>query len=577
MNKLRRIFLIWLIGGCLLFLSGSIVYAQSHKIIPDLPLVSPFVVADVLSEQEPSTPTVEQGDATVMLNGQELFTFQVSLGYLSPERRALNASENILAFAKDSSSPAELLGISPLANVRLIGVNDQLIVALVKADADAVNQSLDAYAQEKLETIKAAVTNFRAERAPRQIAIGLIKAALATVAALVVFWGSNKLLRSLRRQVDQWQDQSLESIRFQRFEFLSNRQIDRIIEVLSRLFRVVIYLIILYLYIPFVLGAFPATKPLAQKLTATFWSAIGAVWQGFLGYLPNLITILVFIFIAYWASRLTKLVFKAIDRGIITLPGFYQEWAQPTSKIAVFFIWVLAGILIFPLLPASDSPSFQGISIFIGALLTLGSSTAISNIISGFISIYTRAFQVGDRIEVNGIKGDVIDKTILSTQILTPDNEVVTIPNASIISSNIVNYAAAGRDLEKPLLLTTTITLGYDIPWRKIYQVLTESALVTDGILKDPSPFVWQVSLNDYYPSYCLKAYTKEPSRMGAIYSQLHENIQDHCNAAGIEILSPGYTAVRDGNSTTIPEDYLVENYQAPRFRFESTPNKPQS
>lgn len=400
--------------------------------------------------------------------------------------------------------------------------------------------------------------------------IGILKVAIATLVFVFTIWGINKLLMIIRRWVNRWQDQHLGSIQFQHLEFLSNRQIDQIIDGLFLVVRIVTYLIILYLYISFLLQVFPATAPIAERLVDAFWSALGSVWKGIVGYLPNLITILVFVIIAYGAIRLSHFIFNAIDRGIITIPGFYQEWAQPTAHIVTFFIVAFTFILIFPLLPASSSPSFQGISIFLGALVTLGASTAISNIISGYISIYTRAFQLGDRIEVNGITGDVIDKTIMSTQLLTPDNEVVTIPNASIISSNITNYAASYRNLKKPLLLTTTVTLGYDIPWRKIYQVLVDAALATDGILAEPKPFVWQTSLNDYYPSYCLKSYTVEANRMGAIYSLLHENIQDKCNEADIEILSPSYTALRDGNTTTIPESYLPETYHAPGFRMES-------
>jgi small-conductance mechanosensitive channel len=404
---------------------------------------------------------------------------------------------------------------------------------------------------------------------PKEILIRIVKVAIATLVAFVAFWGTNKVFALIQRQADRWQDQRLDAVRFQRLVFLSNHQIDQIIDFTIRCFRIVTYLIIFYFYVQVLLSAFPATAPIAERLINAFWGAISSVWKGFLGYLPNLITILVFLFIAYGAVRFSRFIFKAIDRGTITIPGFYREWAQPTSSIATFLICAFAVVLIFPLLPAADSPSFQGISIFIGALLTLGSSTAISNIISGYISIYTRAFQEGDRIEVNGITGDVIDKTILSTQILTPDNEVVTIPNSSIISSNITNYAASYRNLKKPLILKTTVTLGYDIPWRKIYEVLIDAALSTEGVLSDPQPFVWQTSLNDYYPSYCLRAYTMEPNRMGAIYSQLHENIQDKCNEAGIEILSPFYAAVRDGNTTTIPENYLPESYHAPGFRVD--------
>jgi small-conductance mechanosensitive channel len=230
----------------------------------------------------------------------------------------------------------------------------------------------------------------------------------------------------------------------------------------------------------------------------------------------------------------------------------------------------LSAILIFPYLPASSSSSFQGVSIFIGAIFTFGSTAIIGNIISGIVLIYTRAFQLTDIIQVNGQRGKVIEKTMLSTRIMTPDNEVITIPNASLLVSDITNYSAVIRDQHQPLLLKTTITLGYDLPWRKVHQVLIDAAKQTEDILSDPEPFVLQTSLDDFYVSYTLKAFTNYPEKMPLIYSALHQNIQDKCNEADIEIMSPHYSNLRDGNQTTIPANYLPDDYQAPGFHFDS-------
>ncbi len=210
---------------------------------------------------------------------------------------------------------------------------------------------------------------------------------------------------------------------------------------------------------------------------------------------------------------------------------------------------------------------------FAGALFTLGSTAIIGNIVSGIVLIYTRSFQVGDVIKAHGVTGKVIEKTMLSTRLLNFDNEIITMPNGSLITSEITNYTAVMRDSETPLMLKTTITLGYDVPWRKVYQVLLDAANASEGILKEPQPFVLQTSLDDFYVSYTLKVYVKEPEKMNGIYSQLHQNIQDKCNEADIEILSPHYSAIRDGHQITIPADYLPDDYQAPGFRLESLGN----
>lgn len=222
----------------------------------------------------------------------------------------------------------------------------------------------------------------------------------------------------------------------------------------------------------------------------------------------------------------------------------------------------------------SQSPAFQGVSVFLGVLFSLGSTSAIANTVGGVILIYTRAFQIGDRIMVGEVIGDVEEKSLLVTRLRTPKNILVTIPNSTLLGVNIINYSASYRDTKIPLILNTTITLGYDIPWRKVHSALIDAALKTDHILREPSPFVLQTSLNDFYVSYEINAYTNATKQLEPIYSQLHQNILDRCNEVGIEILSPHYSALRDGNQNTIPSDYLPQDYNAPGFRLESLPKK---
>ncbi|MFM7715608.1 MAG: mechanosensitive ion channel family protein, partial [Microcystis sp.] len=234
----------------------------------------------------------------------------------------------------------------------------------------------------------------------------------------------------------------------------------------------------------------------------------------------------------------------------------------------------IAAIVAFPYLPGFNSPAFQGISVFLGLLLSLGSTSAIANVIGGIILIYTRAFRIGDHIQIGDVIGDLIEKNFLVIRIRTPTNKIITIPNSSLLSSNVINFTIASRELDEHLILQTTITLGYDLPWRKVHKILIEAALDTEHILKEPAPFVLQTSLDDFYISYQLNAYTNKPSLMVIIYSELHQNIQDKCNEVGIEILSPNYTSLRDGNTTTIPENYLPSDYVAPSFRVQSSDNQ---
>ncbi|ELS05246.1 small-conductance mechanosensitive channel [Xenococcus sp. PCC 7305] len=519
------------------------------------------------SEEKSDEEVVE---ASVLLDGQAIFTFKASLGEFSPEQRAKNTANNLEKVAQDTSILIDSLRLDNLEGLQVIQAKDLLITGFGQADAEVADLSLSELGKQRLSQIQEAISQYREARTQESVVRDLFKALGSTIATIFLIFTLNRILPSLFQRFQTWQQQRVSSINIQGLQFLSSSQINQTLGTVYKIIRFFLILFILYLYIPFLLSCFPWTRAIGIQLLDTFWNSVNLIFGGLFGYLPNLIIIGLIIFLSYYAIEFCRFFFKAIRRGRIKIRGFYSEWAEPTAKIVQFLIIALAGILIFPYLPASDSPGFQGVSVFIGALITLGSTTVIGNFISGIFLIYTRAFQLGDIIQANGQKGRVVEKTILSTRIITPDNEMITIPNASLFVSDITNYSSVIRDTKQPLIVKTTITLGYDVPWRKVYQVLVDAAKSTEGITQDPEPFVWQTSLDDFYVSYALKAYTMEPEKMGAIYSQLHQNIQDKCNEADIEILSPHYSAVRDGHQTTIPADYLPEDYKAPGFRMES-------
>jgi small-conductance mechanosensitive channel len=238
----------------------------------------------------------------------------------------------------------------------------------------------------------------------------------------------------------------------------------------------------------------------------------------------------------------------------------------PTAKLVRLLIIVLALIIAFPYLPGSHSPAFQGISLFVGVLFSLGSSSTISNVINGVILTYMRAFQVGDRVKIADTIGDVCEKNLLVTRVQTIRNEVVTIPNSQIMAAQILNYSVMAR--EKRLILFTTVTIGYESPWQEVHRLLLAAAGATEGVELDPPPFVWQRSLHDYNVAYELNVYTGDARRMFDVYSALHANIQNEFNRAGVEIMSPAYHAIRDGNTATIPVRHRSPDYEAPGFRI---------
>ncbi|MGK7954505.1 MAG: mechanosensitive ion channel family protein [Crocosphaera sp.] len=525
-------------------------------------------------QEEKDSQEVEEAD--VLVDGKAIFTIKSSLGELSPEARAKTAMERLEKIAQNTTILPEAITITNLKELELIQADDIIIIAFGEEDAEAENLPFSEFVNERRDDIKAAIIEYRESRTKISIFRGAIKAIIATVIAIIILYLLNKVLPSIFNRLRALQRERLESVEFQGLQFISGRQVAQFISFLFTVTRIFLVFLVFYIYLPLVLSYFPWTQPIGIKLLSNFWGAINLVLSGIISYLPNLFIIAVIGIIAYYSVRFARIFFNAIGQERIRINGFYPEWSEPTYNLVIFFIIALAAVLIFPYLPASNSAGFQGISIFAGALFTLGSTAIVGNIVSGIVLIYTRSFQVGDVITANDKTGRVLEKSMLTTRIMTPDNEVITIPNATLLVSDITNYTASIRDQKQPLVLKTTITLGYDVPWRKVHETLIKAAKDSEGILENPEPFVLQTSLDDFYVAYTIKAFTNTPEKMGLTYSKLHQSIQDKCNEADIEILSPHYSAVRDGHQITIPENYLPSDYQAPGFRIEALGDIPQ-
>lgn len=362
----------------------------------------------------------------------------------------------------------------------------------------------------------------------------------------LVYQKSLKKLKSLN-----WDNYSL---KVQHLELISPERVSGLAALSVKGIRITLDLCILYLYITLLLNLFPWTQQIGENLVSHVVNSIRDIVFSFLSYVPSLIILVLIIAGTYYASRLIKQVLTEVEKGHLSFPGFYPEWAMPTYKLSLVLLIIFAATVAYPYLPGGfESPAFRGIAIFGAVLGALGARESVSDIISGIVLIYSRSFLEGDRIIVNDIKGTVLEKTLLVTRIKTPKNVVVTIPNSSLRSSHIINFSSAMREVEAPLVLHASITLGYDLPWRKVHEVLEKAALMTPNVLDQPAPFVLQTSMNDYHITYELNAYTDKPTVMERTYSSLYQNIQDQCKEADIEILSPTYFAVRDGNEITIP------------------------
>lgn len=407
----------------------------------------------------------------------------------------------------------------------------------------------------------------------KPVLIDLFLVILTTAAGFVAFRGVNRFFRMVVRRIHRWRGSFIKSIKLKNLEVLSEERLAGMIQGFVKICRLVALVALAYFYVTVVFSFFDFTKTWAGTLVSyvvgPLWSVIGA----FIAYLPSLFFILVIVFVTRFVLKFIRLVFAEVGRGAITVPGFYTDWAEPTYKIVRFLVMAFAAVVIFPYLPGSSSPVFQGISVFLGILLSLGSTSAVANVVAGVVLTYMRPFKIGDRVKIADTTGDVIEKTLLVTRVRTIKNADITIPNSMVLGSHIINFSSSAQ--EPGLILHTGVTIGYDVEWKTVHRLLLAAAGQTGDLLKEPKPFILQTSLNDFSVTYELNAYTNKPNETARLYSELHANIQDQFNGAGVEILSPHYSAVRDGNKTTVPDQYLPSSYQAPGFRFFPSSSKP--
>ncbi len=528
-----------------LWISG--VWAQ-----PTVPVLSP-------AQDQPAGAPVVFADET-------LFVVYDKLGPFTPSERARAITERLSRLAKDPFAGLCPVTVADREFGHELICGETVIMTITDRDAQPTGKSRQDAAKDYARRIQQALTKSREQVTLRALLIDGLFALLDTAVLIGLLILFQKTFPKLYAKIGAWKGTVIRPITVQRVELLSADQIAGALIGVAKAVRVLVVLLLLYVYLTTVLGVFPWTRGLSATLLEAVLSTLKAIGLAFSAFVPDVISIAVIVIVTRFIIKLISLLFAGIERGAITFPGFYQEWAQPTYKIVRFLVIVFAAIAIFPYIPGSESPAFRGISVFLGVLFSLGSTGAVSNIVAGVILTYMRPFQIGDRVKIADTVGDVAEKTLLVTRVRTIKNVDVTIPNAMVLGSHIINFSSSAKDLG--LILHTSVTIGYDAPWRAVHKLLIDAAKATAHILRHPEPFVLQSSLNDFYVTYEINAYTDQPNKMAEIYAELHQNIQDTFNQAGVEIMSPHYTQIRDGNQTTIPEQYLPKSYQAPAIRI---------
>jgi len=350
----------------------------------------------------------------------------------------------------------------------------------------------------------------------------------------------------------------IKTIKIKNYVLLDESKSTNLILMLFKILRYVVLVLMLYISITTALSVFPATRHLSGILWGYILTPFANIFHGVINYIPDLITIVAIVIVFRYLIKGLRFFTGEIQKGRLTIDGFYPDWAKPTFSIVKTLLYAFMFVVIFPFLPFSESPAFRGVSIFFGVIFSLGSSSVINNIVSGLVLTYMRPFNIGDRIKIGDIVGNVMEKTALVTRIRTPKNEEVTIPNSSIMTAQTFNYSESARMYG--LILHSTYTIGYDVAWRKIHELLLEAAKRTHDVMKEPKPFILQTALDDFYANYQLNVYIKDADKMPRIYSEMHQNVQDVFNENGIELTSFHYESARKAPNSITPSEYMPDN-----------------
>ncbi|MBV2245913.1 MAG: mechanosensitive ion channel [Lentimicrobium sp.] len=495
-----------------------------------------------------------------------LFYIYNRIGAMKPAERAQNISKKIRILYDDDFMDADSIVIINSGNTVDVVYKDMILMSISELDALWYDKTQTELANSYKDRIKSAIAERRAEYSIWKILgrIGLVL--LVLISILGIIYGIGRLHQLVSNYVISKKEVWLRDLSFKDYVFLTVEQELTLFNFLLKVARWFFILLALYLVLPVIFSIFPFTRGWADSLFALIWKPFKGVLLAIWNFLPNLFSIFVIVFVMRYVVKFIRYLFSEIEAGKLNIGGFHADWAKPTMNIIRVLLYAFTFVLIFPYLPGSNSSVFQGVSVFLGLLVSLGSSSAISNMVAGLVITYMRPFKIGDRITLGAVTGDVVEKTLLVTRLRTVKNEEITIPNAAVLSGNTVNYTVNAQ--KEGLIIYTTVTIGYDVPWTEMHKCLLEAANRTGGLVKTPRPFVLQTSLEDFYVSYQINAYTHDAAHTALIYSELHQHIQDVCNERGIEIMSPHYRASRDGNQTTIPESYLPPEYEKPGFNI---------
>ena len=514
---------------------------------------------------------MEKEGAPVIVFGKRLFKLNATLADTPPKKRARLLSgrlENLISSPDTDSDKLESI-FDKKRNICRIFYDNRPIFFITPEDAEAYNISIELAGMKVVDLLKFEIEDYHWKMQSKNMHLGMIMGIAGLMIIGLIFYLFGLLANWFARTVNSKKGTLIKSLKVQKAEVLSQDSIGNVLIMTFNVIRYFMIVLILFFYFGSFLSYFPGTAPISAALLKYPIAYLKILMANGIGYIPKLVFIVIALLFTRFVLKLTKQFFNAVGEGKIQIPGFHEEYLDVTHKITRFLIYFFALVLIAPNLPGYASPVFKGLSIFTGIIVSLGSSSSVANILAGVTLAYTREFKVGDIVKIGENTGQVKEMTLLITRLRTPQKTDVSIPNSLVLANQVVNYSSPIPE-EGGVILYTTITIGYDVPGDKVRDLCLKAVDSTDNLLKTPEPYVLEKSLDDFYVSYQIHAYTDTPQLMRMTYSQLHKNIRKEFDTAGVEIMSPHFSALRDGNQTTTPEGFLPDNYKAPAFKVET-------
>jgi len=505
--------------------------------------------------------------APVIVDGKILFYIKTGLLSYTAQDRAQAVTQAIKKAAGNPQiDPRTITTRDFEESTDILAGKDRILVFTTQdAKAEGLEKGRAEIAAFYARQIQKAVEDYREARRPGNLLFDALHAFIATLFLAFLLILFRFFFRQVYRRIEVWRETKIKALQVQDLEVVSAERAWDFLAGAVRWVRIVLTVVLFYSYVPLVLGFFPWTRGFSNRIYTWSWDSVALVGNAVWGYMPNLFIIAVIVLFTNYIIKGFKFFFQAVEQGRVKLLAVAPDLAMMTFKLFRFLLIAFSLVVLYPYLPGSDSAAFKGVSIFVGVLFSLGSSSVVANIFAGLSLTYMRAYKVGDRVKIGETVGDVIEIKMFGTRIRTIKNVYITIPNSQILQGHISNYSTEART--RGLILHTSVTIGYDAPWGTIHRLLIAAALKTKDILKNPPPFVLQTALNDFYITYELNAYTDQSHSMAEIYGELHQNIQDTFNEAGMEIMSAHYLHLRDGSRTAIPDPYLPKDYEPRALR----------